>query len=241
MRKSVDQVRKKPAPPAPRRTAAKGQGAAGLTSRRERAARMSPDARRKLILEAAAEMVLAHGVSGCTPEAVAAASRVSRPLVYKYFPTRDALLGALLQREFDHIRGRSENLVSPEAPSEVIRRVYVRRYLEYVMERGALMRALINDVGAVGHAREVKHIQQASITQYWVDKTMETYGVPKELARMGTIMTMRAMEGAEGSLKLGKVDLDTAADFWTTFILAGWEAAGAKLSKSSAARRDGRN
>lgn len=193
---------------------------------------MSPEARRTLILDAAASIVLEQGVAGCTTEAVAASSNVSRPLVYKYFPTRDALLGALLQREFDHIRGRSANLVSPEAPSEVVRRVYVRRYLEYVLERGALMRALINDAGAVGHVGEVKHVQQSSITQYWVEKTMETYGVPKELARMGTIMTIRAMEGAEGSMKLGKVDLETAADFWTTFILAGWEATGAKFGKS---------
>ncbi len=220
-----------------RRRIAEGQAPVGLTKRRKRAARLSPDVRRNLILDAAANIVLAQGVSGCTPEAVAAASHVSRPLVYKYFPTRDALLGALLQREFDHIRGRSENLVSPDAPTDVIRRVYIRRYLEYVMERGALMRALVNDAGALVQVKETKRIQQASITQYWVEKTMETYGVPKELARMGMIMTIKAMEGAEGSLKLGKVDVDTAADFWTTFILAGWQAAGARFAGPQAEKR----
>lgn len=230
MDKAVKLTAGRKAPAARRSVVAKTP--AGLTERRARAARMSPDARRNLILDAAAELVLKHGVPGCTPEAVGAASNVSRPLVYKYFPTRDLLLGALLQREFDHIRGRSTNIVSPDAPTDVIRRVYIRRYMEYVMERGALMRALLNDAGAIRQVEEVRHVQQASITQYWVEKTMETYGLPTQLARLGTIMTMRAMEGAEGSLKLGKVDLDTAADFWTTFILAGWEATGARFART---------
>src|SRR5689334_1182007 len=151
MIKAAGRARAKAAP-AKRRAAAKAAPTPG--KRRKRAPRLSPESRRGLILDAAAKMVLERGIAGCTPEAVAAASNVSRPLVYKYFPTRDALLGALLQREFDHIRGRSEMVVPPEAPSEIIRGVYVRRYMEYVMERGALMRALINDAGAVGHTRE---------------------------------------------------------------------------------------
>jgi TetR/AcrR family transcriptional regulator, fatty acid biosynthesis regulator len=225
------------APTARGRKGRAAKPAAGPAARRERAARMSPEARRTLILDAAAKIVVAHGVSGCTPEAVGAASNVSRPLIYKYFPTRDALLGAVLQREFDHIRGRSMNIVSPDAPAEEIRYAYTRRYMEYVMERGGLMRALLNDAGAISQVEEVRHIQQSSITQYWVDMTMKIYGVPKQLARMGTIMTIRAMEGAEGSLRLGKVDLDTAADFWTTFILAGWEATGAKFSAGKLGKR----
>lgn len=201
------------------------------TSDRKRARRLDPGVRRALILDAAGRLVLERGVSNCTLDEVAVASGVSKPLVYKYFASRDVLLGALLQREFDHIRGRYISGLPAEATAEEAHRFHIRRYLEYLRDRGGLMRALISDPGVTRQVQETASIQQKSITQFWVDKTMEAYGLPKELARMGMIMTIEALEGAEGSLRLGKVDVDRAADFWTTFILAGWEATSRKFGK----------
>lgn len=202
-------------------------------STRKRARRLDPEVRRKLILDAAGQLVLERGASNCTLDDVAVASNVSKPLVYKYFPSRGGLLGALLQREFDHIRGRQENVVDPDAPFEELQRVHVRRYLEYIMQRGGLMRALIHDAGVTEQVHETADRQQKAITEFWVGKAMETFGLPRELARMGMIMAITGMQGAEGSLRLGKVELDRAADFWTTFILAGWGAVGDKFGRAS--------
>lgn len=212
-----------------RSRAAAAKAAKPDASPRKRARRLDPEVRRKLILDAAGALVLERGVSNCTLDEVAAASNVSKPLVYKYFPSRGALLGALLRREFDHIRGRQENIVDADAGFDELQHVYVRRYLEYLMERGGLMRALITDAGVIEQVQDTVYTQQKTITEFWVDKAVETFRIPRELARMGMIMAITGMEGAEGSLRLGKVDLDRAADFWTTFILAGWKAAGDKF------------
>ncbi len=216
---------------APRRATAPKSSAATAQAPRKRARRLDPEVRRKLILDAAGKLVQERGASNCTLDEVAIASNVSKPLVYKYFPSRGALLGALLQREFDHIRGRQANVVDPDAPFDELQRVHVRRYLEYIMERGALMRALIHDAGVTEQVHRTAHTQQKAITEFWVTKAMETFGLPRELARMGMIMAITGMEGAEGSLRLGKVELDRAADFWTTFILAGWDAVGQKFGR----------
>jgi AcrR family transcriptional regulator len=199
--------------------------AAAKPARRKRAERLDPAVRREMILDAAGDLVMKRGVSHCTLDAVAAASSVSKPLVYKYFQSREALLGALLQREFDHVRGRNLNLMPPGAPIEEAHRVHIRRYLGYLADRGGLMRALINDPGITEQTRKAARTERAEVLQYWVTRTMESYGLPKNVARMGMIMTIMALEGAEDSVRLGKVDLDEAADFWTTFILAGWQAA----------------
>ncbi len=210
--------------------AARKPGKTASAERRARARRMSPDMRRTQILDAAARIVLKDGQASCSPDAVASACGISKPLIYKYFASREALLGALLEREFDHIRGKGLNLIAPEATAEQTHRIHVRRYLEYLMERGGLMRALISDAGVVDQVRDTARVNHRGITDFWTEKTMQSYGLPKELARMGMIMTMQALDGAEGSLRLGKVDLDRAADFWTTFILAGWEATGEKFA-----------
>jgi AcrR family transcriptional regulator len=199
--------------------------------RRKRARRMAPDMRQAQILDAAARIVLEEGQASCTPDAVAAVCGISKPLVYKYFASREALLGALLQREFDYVRGRDLNLIPADATAEQAHRVHVRRYLEYLKERGGLMRALISDAGVIEQVRDTTRTHHRAITNFWTEKTMESYGLPKELARMGMIMTMIALDGAEGAIRRGKVDLDEAADFWTTFILAGWEATGRKFSE----------
>lgn len=214
----------------------RGAKAAGITStepaagRRPRARRLNPDVRRALILDAAGQIVLQRGVSNCTLEEVAIASRVSKPLVYKYFASRDALLGALLEREFELIRGRYQNILPPEASAREAHRVHIRRYMEYLIDRGGLLRALVNDAGVNEQVLDTARSNRRAIMAYWTEKTMETYGLPREIARMGMMMTITALDGAEGSLRMGKVELDRAADFWTTFILAGWEATSEKFA-----------
>lgn len=115
-------------------------------------------------------------------------------------------------------------LVPPGAAIEDVHRIYIRRCMEYLAERGGLMRALINDVGIAQQTTETARHERAEVLHYWVERTVESYGLPKDLARLGMIMTIQALEGAEGSIRLGKVELDRAADFWATFILAGWQA-----------------
>ncbi|WP_040798740.1 TetR/AcrR family transcriptional regulator [Nocardia higoensis] len=64
------------------------------TGRRRRAAR-DGDAR-ELILDAAEDLFAAHGFDATPTSAVAAAADVPKGLVFYYFPTKDAILSALV-------------------------------------------------------------------------------------------------------------------------------------------------
>src|SRR5579862_9090485 len=76
-----------PAPPPPAK------------ARRRYAPRMPPAQRREQLIDAALEVILAHGYGGVSIEAVARAAGVTRPVVYDHFPDLARLLHALVERE----------------------------------------------------------------------------------------------------------------------------------------------
>ena len=84
--------------------------------------RMTSSDRREQLLEVTGELICKHGLNSFTMETLALKAGVSKPLVYKYFSTRLALLQALLLREYTRRDQRLERDVS-EADSfpEVLR------------------------------------------------------------------------------------------------------------------------
>jgi len=61
--------------------------------------RMSAEARREQLLDAAKDVVADHGFHGVSIESVARAGGVTRPIVYRHFRDLGALLDALVERE----------------------------------------------------------------------------------------------------------------------------------------------
>jgi AcrR family transcriptional regulator len=61
--------------------------------------RMSADARREHLLDAAKALVAARGFHGVSIEAVAREAGITRPIVYRHFDDLSALLDALVERE----------------------------------------------------------------------------------------------------------------------------------------------
>lgn len=51
------------------------------------------------LLDAAATLLAQHGIRRTSMEDIARQARCARPTIYRHYPTRDALLGALLLRE----------------------------------------------------------------------------------------------------------------------------------------------
>lgn len=62
-----------------------------------RRTRMSRDARRSLILAAASEMFQRHGYAAASIDAIALASGISGPAIYRYFSRKTEILVALLE------------------------------------------------------------------------------------------------------------------------------------------------
>jgi len=192
----------------------------------KRPKRLSPDQRREQLLECASQLIVEHGLSRCSLEEIAGQAGVSKALVYKYFATRDELLKALVQREYNMLLS-SCDWTRPELTlGQMIRRAS-RESFDYLYERGPILREILSD-GPTGRAlgrgdREERERR----TRYFSDKVVETYGVSPQVALLGTLIAINVPSVAFGGLK--RNGFTPEQDFWSAFVLGGWAACSARF------------
>ncbi|MEU7767873.1 helix-turn-helix domain-containing protein [Nocardia sp. NPDC049190] len=74
---------------------------------------------RDLLLAAAREAVAEHGTNASLRD-IARRAGVGIGTLYRHFPTREALLEALVNANFDALRARADSLLSASAPGEAL-------------------------------------------------------------------------------------------------------------------------
>ncbi|WP_062464923.1 TetR/AcrR family transcriptional regulator [Demequina soli] len=94
--------------------------------------RLSPDQRREQIEAVAARHFERDGVAGASMSAIARDAGVTRPLVYHYFPGKQSLLEAVLQREADRllVATAPDETRSPQENIERALRAYFAHFAE---------------------------------------------------------------------------------------------------------------
>lgn len=110
--------------------------------------------RRDLLLDACAEVVRRHGVEAVSMESVAQAAGVSRPLLYKHFPNRDAVLAALFRREAAAVHRRLARRVAAACDLESMFDELVGGALEVCATDDVLLRLLEAGVRTASLAAE---------------------------------------------------------------------------------------
>ena len=199
-------------------------------------ARLSAAERREQIMDAATAAILDGGVAQCTLDAVAARAGVSKALIYKHFANREDLLAAILAREYEILRGRGMSPRSPELPFETLLAAGNQRAFQYLHDRGPILRTLFSERRAAQLLSRADREERSELTRFYAEKIAETYAVPRDLAYMGTLLTINAPAAATRALKRYGVAPEEAAAFWTTFILGGWAAASARYGARGTAR-----
>lgn len=134
---------------------------AGSSKRRKapvpKRVRLSPDARRRQLLEVAAEVLTRHGVEAVQISEVATRAGVTRPIVYRYFPTREALVLAVLEDFGEALDAayRDALLGSMGQGIDVITRAFVEASCRVIEAKGAGPWRLLESRGvgqAIGRA-----------------------------------------------------------------------------------------
>jgi AcrR family transcriptional regulator len=204
--------------------------------KKRRAQRMSPDKRREQIMDSAVSLIVSRGLSSCTLELVAVEARISKPLIYKYFPKLANLFKALVEREYRILRGRGlDDLPRNAAYEEVIHRSNLRS-MEYLYERGPIMRLLASDRSIAGLAKRQDRDERDVMIDYFTKRCMNVYGFPTDVARVCSIMTVNAPILSVRALRDSGIAAHRAAEIWSDFIVGGNNALQMKYGKRRAAK-----
>lgn len=201
---------------------------------RARASRLSREGRRGQILDSAKALILKDGLSRCTLEAVAVQAGISKALIYRHFSAVDELLQALLEREH-HPATDDLSAADAEGFSDRVR-LGIERAFASCEENDAVVHMLLNDPGVAqllgaGALPEAERIHRA-----FAGHAASAYSLPPEFASLGAYLMLNAMVGSGDPLKKMGIDSDLAAEFWSTFSLAGWAAVSARYSRGAARR-----
>ncbi len=194
--------------------------------RSPRARRLPPDLRRVQILDSAVALIVSTGHSSVTLEQVAAAAGISKPLIYKYFPRREDLLKAILEREFADLSGRGLDTIPRDIPIERVIRGTVERALHYYAERGPIVRLLSADPALAGErcARGQSRLAR-------LDDGLLRPALRRDLWRAGRRRGDRRHHGRQrahylpmASIRRRGISADLTIEVWSEFILGGWKA-----------------
>jgi AcrR family transcriptional regulator len=96
--------------------------------------RISADDRRALIAREAGRLFARHGYTGTRLEDIAAAAHVTKPIVYRHFPSKKALYVALLVKHENDLPTFLEGMDGASRSPEARVRAILERWLDYVDE-----------------------------------------------------------------------------------------------------------
>lgn len=162
--------------------------------------RLSPDERRRHLLEVAADRMTTHGIDRVQFAEVAAAAGVTRQLVYRFFPSRQALIMAVLEDYAGDITQRFGHGAARSIPGNLdeVTRVFVEAVCETIEAKGAGPWELLDSKGPDPEvARRGREIQERIVAP-WRARIAETLGVSQHeaaiLARMIVAAGRAALE-----------------------------------------------
>ena len=122
--------------------------------------RLEPEARQTQILDHAAKLIAAEGLSSVSMERIAKEAGVSKALVYNYFSSQTNLLRALLKRDLERVQKEQMHAaMSARTFPELVRNTTHIALIE-IEGRGALVRRLLSEpslADAVGTVRTHEH------------------------------------------------------------------------------------
>jgi AcrR family transcriptional regulator len=155
--------------------------------------RTEPLSRRDSLLDAAGALLGAGDAAGVTMEAVAAASGVSRALVYKHFANRHDLLAALFERESRLLHTQLTMAVAEAMGLEAKFRALVEGALAAQSSRGATFATLLHQGRSPTEQRAVQRRRDSATVRYFAALAVAELGLEERRAITGAQLALGAI------------------------------------------------
>jgi AcrR family transcriptional regulator len=163
----------------------------------------------EVILKATARVLVDVGYDRASTNKVAEVAGVSVGSLYRYFPSKEALVAALIERHVQEMLDVCETklLEMADAPLDVAAREIVRAILRAQSVNPRLHRILIQQVPRVGQLRNVDALQQrfGVLVKAYLDNRKKELR-PKNI-ELAVFMLVRAVEAVAHAAVLENPDL----------------------------------
>ena len=154
--------------------------------------RMRPQQRRQLIIDAAGRLFGEHGYDGTRLDDVAAASGVTKPVLYRHFDDKRALYVALLERHREDL-GSFAGAIPSSGTLEQRLRAVLEVWLDYVEAHAYAWRMLFRDTGGGPEIQAVRRDvhAQARATLVELIRALSVDPIPpRELEPLAELLSM---------------------------------------------------
>ena len=186
--------------------------------------RLAPEERQSSILDHAANIVAAEGVSAVSMDRVAKAAGVSKSLVYVYFPGTTELLQDLLQRELKRLRREQAHAANHARTFREMVRGVTHAYLTYIKERGLIIHRLQNEPSVAQGTGNPTDFSRDDAVRYIAEIISDNFDIPMELAVPATAISFGLPIAAGDYLDSKDADFQTIEDLTVTMIIGSTEA-----------------
>lgn len=174
---------------APRKALSRGRG------------RVPPDARRRQLLDEAARILTEQGVEHLQITEIASRLGVSRPLVYRLFPTRQALVRAVLEDFAALVNEHFHRALRHALPGtmESITTAFVEASCDAIEQRGAGPWLLLDARGADPELARIGRAIFARLLDPWQDQLAGAIGTtPKRAASLLWVIVAAGRAALDG-------------------------------------------
>jgi len=148
------------------------------------------------ILAATARILIKHGFDGLTTNAVAEAAGVSIGSLYQYFPNKQALVAALIERRLDDKNAQtlSELARVAQLPLAEAVRTMISLTIANYRESPALSRVLIEQVPRIGKMARIAELHHSTLTMVTALLTARRHELAVRDPEMAAFVVVSAIE-----------------------------------------------
>ena len=182
--------------------------------------RLSPAARTDQLLDVAKKMIMSDGLQSFRMESLARMAEVSSPLVYNYFSSRQALLRALLEREYRESSNALFYEVVNATSFEDVIRVFIASNFEHHAP-GNILPVLLSQPDIADTISEMRSEQRKRTATYLVENSAKTYKLSIEQAQLAITMSSGASIAAAEWVVMSSLEKSQAIDMALSYIKAG--------------------
>lgn len=152
-----------------------------------------------MILDQAAALVAAEGVSAVTMDRVGREAGVSKPLVYAYFQNVTTLLQELLLRDQRRLWEQQTIAVSEAKDFDDLVRLTTRTYLIHVEKSGMHIQRLMGEPSLAAVFEKGERERRQRVVDFLAKEMARTLNVPREIANLVIELSM-GMTGSAGEM-----------------------------------------